>query len=373
MRVFLTALTFSAGAAYAEPPRVLTDIAPVQAIARAVMGDVASPDLLLPLNASPHHYAMKPSDAAKVSNADVVIWVGPKLSPWLADPLETLAPNATHMTLMEVAGTRHQEMREPAKIFDDHDHDHDDHDHDAKGHDEHKDHAHEHAEDDHKEHAHAEDMHKDHAHEGHDHKEHGDDHKEDMHAEDGHDDHKGHEEHAHDDHHGHHHSHEGEDPHVWLSPQNAKLWAGAIATVLSEKDPENAETYAQNAARFATDLGTTVEAINATLAPHRDAEFIVLHDAFGYFENAFDFPAHAVLHVGDEGAPGPRRVAKMRALVAEEGISCAFYDPGHGAAMIGAFADTGLRSAAVYPMGREGQTYSEILTSVADDMVSCLK
>lgn len=366
MRVFLTALTFSAGAAYADPPRVIADIAPVQAIARAVMDGVGEPEVLLPLSASPHHYSLRPSDASKVSSADVVLWVGPKLSPWLEEPLNTLAPNAEKIALMQVKGTEIFDLREAGEALGHEDHE--GHDDDHEGHDHAK-----HDDDDHEKHDH--DEHKDHDHDDHakhddhdDHEKHEDDH--DHAKAEGHEDHHDHEEHAEEGHHDHHH--EGEDPHAWLSPANAKLWAAEIAEHLGEKDPENAARYKENANRFAKDVAAAEEKIRATLSATSEREFIVFHDAFGYFEKAFDVPAHALLHVNDEASPGPRRVAKLRALIAEEGITCAFFDPGHGAAMKGAFEDIGLNTVALHPMGQEGQSYPQILTSMADGIASCL-
>ena len=73
-------------------PRVAADIAPVQSIAARVMAGVGEPGLILPPGASPHGYALRPSEARLLQDADLVVWVGPALTPWLADPIATLAP-----------------------------------------------------------------------------------------------------------------------------------------------------------------------------------------------------------------------------------------------------------------------------------------
>jgi zinc transport system substrate-binding protein len=69
-----------------------------------------------------------------LQNADLVFWIGPDLTPWLAEALETLAPAAVLTSLLEVDGTIQLEFREDA-LFEAHDHsDHDDHDdHDEHG------------------------------------------------------------------------------------------------------------------------------------------------------------------------------------------------------------------------------------------------
>ena len=64
-----------AAPAHAETPRVIADIAPVHSLVAAVMGDVASPDLLLPQRADPHAFQMRPSQMRALSQADLVFWV----------------------------------------------------------------------------------------------------------------------------------------------------------------------------------------------------------------------------------------------------------------------------------------------------------
>ena len=47
----------------AEPPRAVTDIAPVQGLVASVMGELGSPEALVPSSASPHDHALSPSEA----------------------------------------------------------------------------------------------------------------------------------------------------------------------------------------------------------------------------------------------------------------------------------------------------------------------
>ena len=109
--LFLTLAT----AAHAEPPAVITDVAPIQSLVARVMQGVGTPDVLLPPGASPHDYTLRPSDAARLSSADLVIWVGHGLTPWLEEPVDTLAPDAMHLELLDTTGwTRLQMRNDPA-------------------------------------------------------------------------------------------------------------------------------------------------------------------------------------------------------------------------------------------------------------------
>lgn len=63
--------------------RVLTSIKPLQLIAAAVQDGVGQPAVLLPPGASPHHYALRPSDVRNVREAQLLYWVGADLETFL--------------------------------------------------------------------------------------------------------------------------------------------------------------------------------------------------------------------------------------------------------------------------------------------------
>jgi zinc transport system substrate-binding protein len=85
-------------------PRVVVGIKPVHAIVAAVMAGVAAPALIVE-GGTPHAYALRPSQARRVNDADVVFWVGPTLETFLAKPLAALAGRARVVTLIDLAGT----------------------------------------------------------------------------------------------------------------------------------------------------------------------------------------------------------------------------------------------------------------------------
>lgn len=104
-RLVLPLLILAAASETAQAaPAVAVDVAPLHSIVASVMAGVGEPSLILPPGASPHGYALRPSEAARLQSADVVFWVGPALTPWLAGPLDTLARQARVETLAEAPG-----------------------------------------------------------------------------------------------------------------------------------------------------------------------------------------------------------------------------------------------------------------------------
>lgn len=131
-RIVAAAIALATCAPALAAPQVTTDIAPVQSIVAAVMAGVGSPDLIVPPGASEHGYALRPSEARALAAADLVVWIGPQLTPWLAGPIAALAGEAPLLTLTDAPGVRLLDVREGGP-FEAHDHptdeDHAGHDH----------------------------------------------------------------------------------------------------------------------------------------------------------------------------------------------------------------------------------------------------
>ncbi|MBP2293844.1 zinc ABC transporter substrate-binding protein [Azospirillum rugosum] len=108
----------------AKTPKVVASIKPVHALVAAVMQGVGEPTLIVRGAASPHTYALKPSDARALADADLVFWIGPELEGFLAKPLEATATKATAVELMEAPGVALLDAREGG-AWDPHDHGHD--------------------------------------------------------------------------------------------------------------------------------------------------------------------------------------------------------------------------------------------------------
>ena len=306
-------------------PAVVTDFGPADSIAARVMDGIGAPIQILPPGAEPHSYSLRPSEARELGAADLVIWIGPRMTPWLADSIDALATKARVLTLDTLPGLTLLPVRVSGPFEpDDHGHgESDDHDHAA-------------AEEDHADHAAG-----------------------------------AHEEHSAED------ATPPIDQHLWLDPRNAVVFADAIAATLGEMDPANAAAYAANAEAFDAEMAALSAEVAATIAPARGKPFIVFHDAYQYFENRFDIPAVGSVALHDAEAPGAARVAEIRDRARRDGVVCAFSEPQFPPKLLATITEgTEVRTAALDPEGvglTPGETlYPTLIRDLAADLAACL-
>lgn len=331
-----TLLVSTALSARAEM-NVVTSIKPVHSIVSGVMEGVGQPELLITGANSPHNFAMKPSHARSLQEADIVFWIGHGLETFLEKPLETVASGAQSVELIEVDGVKALEYES-----DDHD-DHQDHD----DHDEHKDH------DDH-------DDHKDH---------------------DDHDDHKGHDDH--DDHDGHEaaghegHNHGSIDPHIWLDPENVKAVALYVANVLAEKDAGNAEIYKANAEKMSVRLDELTNSISEKLEPVKGRKFVTFHDGFGYFERRFGVEAAGFINPTAEKVSGAEHLREIREDIAAQSITCLFSEPQFSTKLVDTVTEgMEMKVSVLDPLGANiddgSDLYFMMMENLASSVAECL-
>ena len=90
------------------------------------------------------------------------------------------------------------------------------------------------------------------------------------------------------------------DPHVWLSPKNAKIIVKNIYKALVQVDPENEEYYRRNMESYLRELESLDEEIRGILENLTDRCFIVYHPAWGYFARDYNLTQIPVEKEGKE-------------------------------------------------------------------------
>ena len=321
--------------------KVVASIKPIHSLASYLMDGVAKPDLIVDGYSSPHGFALKPSHAKMLQEADLIFWVGEDLENFMEKPLDSIAKKAEKIELMEIKGLNKLKFRE-RNIFGDHD-DHDDHGHKEDGHkkDDHDDHDHK-----------KKDGHDDHDDHGHKKK---DDH-------DDHDDHAGHE--------GHHHGEH--DPHIWLDPMNAKVILNEMAEHLIENDAKNASKYKSNLKKALKDIDKLVSDVSSEL--NQSVASIVFHDAYQYFEKRFGLSVVGALTVNPDVMPGAEQLSEIREVIGEKKVKCIFSEPQFNPAIIKSIAsDTGVKTGVLDPLGATINKSKNMYFNLIEDMSNALK
>lgn len=328
----LGAILFAA-AALATPGEagelnVVATIKPVHALVAQVMEGVGTPTLLVQGAASPHSYALKPSDARTLNNADVFFRVSESVEPFTRKIATSLPDKVRVVTLAAAPDIELLDVRR-GETFEAHDH------HDQA----------------------------DHGHGSHDHADH---------------DHGAHDDHGHA-----HHDHGGSkeantrDGHVWLDPANARKMVADIARALSEAAPAHRTAFETNAARAEKRLVDLEAEIARDLAPVKGKPYVVFHDAYQYFERRFDLAAVGSITVSPDAQPSAKRLSEIRKKLTSLSASCVFAEPQFKPKLVAAVTEgTSARAGTLDPEGALVEpgpaAYDTLIRNLATSLKSCL-
>ncbi|MGH1357940.1 MAG: zinc ABC transporter substrate-binding protein [Burkholderiaceae bacterium] len=127
----------STSGAVQAAPSVVVSINPLHSLVSALMKSVAAPVLLLPGSSSPHGWALRPSQARAIHQADLIVWVGPALEQSLARSVTASDNKGSQFSALAVpgltlhnrrGGAEHHHDRAEADKHDADEHHHDEHD-----------------------------------------------------------------------------------------------------------------------------------------------------------------------------------------------------------------------------------------------------
>jgi zinc transport system substrate-binding protein len=155
---------------------------------------------------------------------------------------------------------------------------------------------------------------------------------------------------------GHDHDHETvADPHVWQDPTQLVPVADAVADALAEADPKHASAYRRNAAELVRDLRALDTRLRQGLEECERRTFVTSHAAFGHLARRYDLRMLPIAGISPEDEPSPARLAELRDVVQEEGITTVFTETLASPALARTLADeVGVRTAVLDPI--EGLT-----------------
>lgn len=116
---------------------------------------------------------------------------------------------------------------------------------------------------------------------------------------------------------------DADNPHFWLDPVRMQQAASAIEEQLAEVDPDHADEFRANLATLVGDLDDLDAAYTAGLADCTRTLVVTSHDAFGYLER-YGLEFAEIAGLSPDAEPSPARIAELRDLITENGITTVF-------------------------------------------------
>lgn len=154
--------------------------------------------------------------------------------------------------------------------------------------------------------------------------------------------------------HGHAHASEGlhYDGHLWMSIQNAKVFVKAFASQLQHLRPKQASLIEQRTQRWLAKIEQTETRLAEQFTTFQNQPFMVLHDAFQYFENHFQLNGIGSIRLNPEVQPSIKRLLALRKTLKTKKVRCIFKEPQFPSSQIEKLAEgTRVNIGELDPMG----------------------
>lgn len=118
------------------------------------------------------------------------------------------------------------------------------------------------------------------------------------------------------------------DPHVWFNLETWALCGEYVLDVLIAFDPENSQTYQENANQYLGEIRALHAEIPIRLAaiPERSRLLVTAHDAFGYFGAAYGIEVTGVQGLSTVSEAGVKRVNDLVNMLVDRNVKAVFIE-----------------------------------------------
>ncbi|MGN0437665.1 MAG: metal ABC transporter solute-binding protein, Zn/Mn family [Lachnospiraceae bacterium] len=117
-----------------------------------------------------------------------------------------------------------------------------------------------------------------------------------------------------------------EDPHTWLSIENAKIECMAICEALCSIDSENASFYRDNLSSYTEKLDALYEEYKTELSACNKDTIVVAHEAFGYLCDEFSLKQEGIEGLMADSEPDSGRMKEIIDMCKKEDINVIFFE-----------------------------------------------
>ncbi len=151
------------------------------------------------------------------------------------------------------------------------------------------------------------------------------------------------------------------DPHVWVSPKNAKIMVENIYEGLVQIDPSNKDYYQKNRDEYLAKLDE-LDQNTTKLLENRTKPILIYHPAFAYYARDYNLTIIGAM-VNDE-EPSPQRIAKMVDVAQEYNITAVYQEPQYSSKVMEAIASQ--IGGQVIMVDILGENYLESMENIAE-------
>lgn len=302
-------------------PQVFVSIPPLYMLVREIMQGVGRPHLIIPAQASPHEFSLKPSHFKALSQGGLLFWIGPSLEHGLIPMVKKKLPSLRSVAFLEDKTLTLLPFKDALSTCCSHN--------------------------DHKEHK----------------------------SQQNHNEHKSHKDQEKKKNHGATHPHTQktfQDPHVWLSPSNAIAMARRICHELSQCDPLHEGVYQKNTQALIAHIKTMEQTIGKRLSPFKHKGALVFHNAYTYFFNHFGIQNMYPLTLNPEEGLKIRRTHALKKKASEKSLKCLFTEPQFQPKALNKITVyLGVKKSLMDPLGSPESSYHGFLETLTTQFLSC--
>ncbi|GKT11677.1 MAG: zinc transport system substrate-binding protein [Thiomicrorhabdus sp.] len=119
----------------------------------------------------------------------------------------------------------------------------------------------------------------------------------------------------------------GVDPHLWTAASNAIEVVIEVSDQLIALSPEKTKVITERRDKWLARIKQVDHEVFMVLNPVSRTPYLVLHDAFQYFEKRYLMTVVGSISLNPEIAPSLKRVFELRERIEKDEISCVFKEP----------------------------------------------
>jgi zinc transport system substrate-binding protein len=167
------------------------------------------------------------------------------------------------------------------------------------------------------------------------------------------------------------------DPHIWLDPENAKVITQKTVRILSDFDPENAQIFQKNGEKIIFRLNELDQQLSSEMSEIPDRTYLVLHDAYQYFESRYQLKSAGSITLQLEHFLGVSRLKKVQKMIKTSKVRCIFTEPQYSQKLVNTLIkDTSVKKGILDPIGADilpgPELYFDLLKNLSISLKSCL-